>query len=243
MRNLPDDTEQVTRKGKPASAPERRCILTEETGERGAMIRLALGPDGQVAPDVRAKAPGRGAWIAVNKVALHAALDKGKLKGALARAFKTGPIAIPATLADDIAIAFERAALDRLGLEARAGTLLTGADRIDTAARSGQVRLLLHASDAAADGRGKRDQSWRVGEGEEGSGRQGRVLPVDRMRLSMALGRDNVVHIAIIDANAANRVASICDRWQNYLDCDKDAGNSDLVPDLPGTGPLGVSGN
>ena len=42
-------------------------------------------------------------------------------------------------------------ALDRLGLEARAGTLLTGSEKIETAARRGEVHLLIHASDAAGE--------------------------------------------------------------------------------------------
>src|SRR3546814_5755407 len=66
----------------------RRCILSGEREAREGLIRLALGPDGQVAPDVRSRAPGRGAWIGVDREVLQAALEKGKLKGALARAFK-----------------------------------------------------------------------------------------------------------------------------------------------------------
>src|SRR3546814_8672092 len=70
-------------------------------------------------------------------------------------------------------------------LESRSGTLLSGNEKIETAARKGQVRLLLHASDAGEDGRKKLAQAWRVGEDDEGSGREGLVLPVDRGTLSM----------------------------------------------------------
>ena len=84
------------------------------------MIRLALGPDGQVGPDVRAKAPGRGAWIAVDRTELDAANAKGKLKAALARAFKTADLTVPADLGEQIQRALRQWALDRLGLEARA---------------------------------------------------------------------------------------------------------------------------
>jgi hypothetical protein len=238
LRTLPNDTQRVTRKGKVATPPERRCILTGERDERGAMIRLALGPDGRLAPDVLAKAPGRGAWIAVDRDTLEAARLNGKLKGALARAFKGEPVIVPETLADDIAARLQAAMLDRLGLEARAGTLVTGADRVDGAARGGQVAMLLHAADASPDGRSKRDQSWRVGRGVEGSGLAGQILPVDRDALSMALGRDNVVHVALIDDRAAARVAAILDRWRNYLGCGKDTRNSGPTPDLAGAGPI-----
>jgi hypothetical protein len=171
-----------------------------------------------VLPDVRAKAPGRGAWIGVNRPALQAALAKGKLKGALSRAFKKGEIAIPADLPERIAAALRQTVLDRLGLEARAGTLLTGSDKIANAARAGKVALLLHASDAGTDGNGRLDQAWRVG--SEGEHRQGLVLPAERSILSLALGRENVVHIALIDRAAAVRVSHAIDRWRAFIGLD-----------------------
>ena len=200
------------------SEPERRCVISGERGERSRLVRLALGPDGSVAPDVRARAPGRGAWIGVGRAALEAALAKGKLKGALARAFKTGDIAIPVDLPTRVEDALARDALDRLGLEARASTLLTGSERIEDAARKGGVALLLHAADAAEDGNRKLDQAWRVGRDAEGSGERGVVLAAERAILSQALGRENVAHIGVVDMRAAARVATAIDRWHGFID-------------------------
>jgi uncharacterized protein len=197
--------------------PERTCILSRAKGERGALVRLALSPAGEVHPDVRAKAPGRGAWIGVDRAALDAAVAKGKLKGALSRAFKTGDIAVPDDLGAKIEDALSRAALERLGLEARASTVATGSERIIDAARKGALELLFHAGDASEDGNRKLDQAWRMGRDEEGSGRQGLVLSVDRTILSVALGRENVVHIGVIDAGAAARVAAAIDRWHGFI--------------------------
>src|SRR3546814_3943466 len=89
---------------------------------------------------------------------------------------------IPDDLGARIEAQLQRATLDRLGLEARSGTLISGNEKIEQAARKGQVRLLLHALDAGEDGRKKLAQAWRVGEDDEGSGREGLVLPVDRNR-------------------------------------------------------------
>jgi uncharacterized protein len=206
--------------GRPPSRehnPERTCILSRRTAGRDALIRLALGPDGAVAPDVRARAPGRGAWIGVDRAALETAQAKGRLKGALGRAYKTNEVTIPADLGERIEAALRQAALDRLGLEARAGTLVLGSERIEVAARRGEVRLLLHAADASPEGRRKLDQAWRVGRDEEGSGRQGLVLPAARAILSLALGRENVVHAAIIDRAAAARVTSAIGRWRAFI--------------------------
>jgi predicted RNA-binding protein YlxR (DUF448 family) len=170
-----------------SQATERTCILSRRSAPREELIRLALGPDGQVAPDVRARAPGRGAWIGVDRGALDAANAKGKLRGALARAFKTGDLIVAADLGARIEAALRQAALDRLGLEAR------------------------------SEGRRKLDQAWRVGGDEQGSGRQGMVLPAQRAILSLALGRENVVHAAIIDRAAAARVSHALGRWRAFI--------------------------
>jgi uncharacterized protein len=199
-----------------AAGPERTCILTRACRPKDDLIRLALGPDGQVAPDVRARAPGRGAWIGVGRKALDEANAKGKLKGALARAFKTTDVQVPADLGERVEAALRSQALDRLGLEARGGTLINGAERIEQAARAGNVHLLIHAADAGEDGNRALDQAWRVGGGEP----RGLVFPEPRTILSMALGRENVVHVALTDPAAARRVRHAIDRWQAFIDPD-----------------------
>ena len=199
-----------------AHVPERTCILTRRTAPREELIRLALGPNGQVAPDVRARAPGRGAWVGVGRKALDEANAKGKLKGALSRALKTGVLDVPADLSKRIEAALRQHALDRLGMEAKAGNLINGSDRVEQAARAGKVQLLIHAADAGEDGRRRLDQAWRVGGGDQ----SGLVFPEDRTILSMALGRENVVHIALTDAGAARRVLHAIDRWLAFIDPD-----------------------
>ena len=204
------------------SSPERTCILSRRQDGRDRLIRLALSPEGEVLPDIRARAPGRGAWIGVGRAALATAQSKGKLKGALARAFKGAALSIPDDLGARIEEGLRRALLDRLGLEARAGTLLTGAEKIDTAARRGEVHLLLHAADAGADGNRSLDQAWRVGGGEAA----GLIIPAGRTTLAMALGRQNVVHIALIDRGAAARVRHALDRWRAFIEPDDGLGAS-----------------
>ena len=217
-------------KGRGHHVPERRCVITGEVSPAEHLVRLALGPDGGIAPDVHAKAPGRGAWIGVDRATLEASQAKGKLKGGLARALREGQFVIPDDLGARIEAQLQRATLDRLGLESRSGTLISGSDKIEQAARRGQVRLLLHASDAGEDGRKKLAQAWRVGEGDEGSGREGHVLPVDRNALSMALGRENAVHLALTDARAAARVLAHLSRWQFFTGWSRDATNRDSDP-------------
>ena len=223
-------TETDRAKGRGQHVPERRCVVTGEVSPAGQLVRLALGPDNSIAPDVHGRAPGRGAWIGVNRADLEAAHAKGKLKGGLARALHEGHIVIPDDLGERIETQLMRATLDRLGLEARSGTLISGSDKIEQAARRGQVRLLLRARDAGEDGRKKLAQAWRVGEDDAGSGREGQVLPVDRGTLSMALGRENAVHLALTDARAADRVLAHLSRWQFFTGWSRDAANRDSDP-------------
>ena len=121
-----------------------------------------------------------------------------------------------------------RAVTDRLGLEMRTGFLLLGSERIAEKARAGRVAWLGHAADASLDGARKLDQAWRVGEDAEGSGKMGMRLPLDRAALSVALGRDNVVHLALTDRAAAARVAAPLDRLLHFLG---------RAPATPGCGP------
>jgi len=204
------------------AGPERKCILSGEVAPRDALIRLAISPardDGTclVLPDVYAKAPGRGAWIGVSRETLENALAKGKLKGALARAFKGAALTLPDDLPEKIETALVRAFTDRLGLEMRSGKLLVGSDRIAENARAGKVAWLAHAADAGDDGSRKLDQAWRVGREEEGSGLGGVRLPLDRAALSVALGRDNVVHLALTDSAAAERLAAVLNRLTLFM--------------------------
>ncbi|MFN3370666.1 MAG: YlxR family protein, partial [Sphingomonadaceae bacterium] len=92
MRRLPnevvraDEPERLTRSA--PAGPERTCVLTRQTGNRAGLIRLALGPDGAAWPDLGARLPGRGAWVAPDRALLADALAKGRLKAALSRAFR-----------------------------------------------------------------------------------------------------------------------------------------------------------
>ncbi|HWU03315.1 MAG TPA: DUF448 domain-containing protein [Novosphingobium sp.] len=223
--------------------PERRCILSGEHDARDGLIRLAVSPpdaDGRchVLPDVLARAPGRGAWIGVARAELEAAMAKGRLKGALARAFKGAALAIPEDLADRTETALVRALTDRLGLEMRAGRVLVGSDRIGEQARMGRVAFLAHAADAGEDGCRKLDQAWRVGREEEGSGLAGMRLPLDRAALSVALGRDNVVHLALTDARAAARLTTLLERLLHFKG-PADAAGLDAKGNPPGNAASG----
>lgn len=225
---------------------ERRCILSGESSARDDLLRLAISPDGLVLPDVAGKAPGRGAWITPDRALLETALADGALKKALLRAFKGAVLTIPDDLADRAEAALARHLCDRLGLELRSGKIVLGSARIEEQARSGRLAALLHASDSSEDGRRKLDQAWRVGREVEGSGERGQVLPLDRTALSVALGRDNVVHLGVAghpgDTRAAKRVLDPVTRLANYLGERGAHIMNDIGRDASGHGDQPISG-
>ncbi len=249
MRTPPNErlTSDIAEPSLPAKAgSERRCILSGDTSAREGLVRLAISPDGLVLPDAAAKAPGRGAWIGVTRPELEQALAEGHLKKALMRAFKGAPLTIPDDLPARIEAALARHLGDRLGLELRSGNIVLGSARIAEQARGGRIAVLLHASDSSADGRRKLDQAWRVGNDAEGSGEQGQVLPLDRNALSVALGRDNVVHLGVAghpgDMRAANRVLQAVSRLVHYAGDDGTQATHDDGRDAPGNADLPAGG-
>lgn len=241
MRTPPNErlTSDIAEPTLPVKAgSERRCILTGDTSARDDLLRLAISPDGLVLPDAGAKAPGRGAWIGVTRAALETALAEGHLKKALMRAFKGAPLTVPDDLPARVEAALVRQLCDRLGLELRSGNIVMGSARIEEQARSGRIAVLLHAADSSEDGRRKLDQAWRVGTDAEGSGLRGQTLPLDRTALSVALGRDNVVHLGVAghpgDMRAASRVLQAVSRLVHYVGDDRASATNETGRDTSG---------
>ena len=242
-RNEPLADHDIAEAPGTGDGPERRCVLTGVHAGRDELLRLAVSPEGEVLPDARARAPGRGAWIGVDRAALAEAQASGKLKAALTRAFKTGGLSIAADLPDLAEKALVRAFLDRLGLEMRAGKLILGSDRIANDARMGKVAALYHAADASEDGSRKLDQAFRVGRDAEGTGLAGERLPLDRAALSVALGRDNVVHLALADRASAERVAIPLRRLLNFLGAAPASADSDASGGSDKSAPASMATN
>jgi hypothetical protein len=188
--------------------PERKCILSGAHDSPEMLLRLALGPQGTVGADYAAKLPGRGAWVTLDRTGLELAFAKGKLKGALARAFKVeqSQLVLDPALPDQIAAGLQLRALNRLGLEKRCGHVVSGADQVDDALRKGKAHLVLHAADAAADGMRKLRKE----------GVAAMQLPCSRAEIGLALGREAVVHAAVIDSTAAGRCLIDIRRWLAY---------------------------
>ena len=189
------ETDDETGAGK--SVRERRCIVSGEVMADEKIVRFAVDPDGVIVPDVAALLPGRGIWVG----ATRAAVDKAVEKNLFSKAAKAKVRATP-DLADRVEGRLAAQMLGDLGLARRAGQLLLGFDNVLRALESRTPpAVLVEARDGASDGRRKLLQAASAW------GRKVEVIEaLDCAELSLALGRENVVHAALKPGRLAERL-------------------------------------
>lgn len=199
----------VKRAGADRDGPERRCIVSGERGDPAGLLRFVVGPDAAVVPDLEGELPGRGMWVTSRQSAVAEAVRRK----AFSRAARA-PVKAPPELPDMVAGLLRRRALARLGLAQRGGALVAGADKVRDWVEKGRAGLLLQAADGAADGRRR-------------LAHLAQALPLvalyDGQELSLALGRENVVHAAIAAGGAAERALQDALRLQRYLEIGDEA--------------------
>lgn len=171
----------------PKTEPERSCIVTRAVKPKEDLIRFVLAPDGRLVADLTGKLPGRGLYTSVSRLTVLDAIAKRLF----ARAAKE-QVTIPDGFVDQLQRQIERRAADALSLARKAGQVITGFEKVETALKNGEVAALIHASDASDDGvRKLRDAEVPT------------FRELSRELLSEVLGRDNAVHVAVLHGPAA----------------------------------------
>lgn len=194
----------------PETGPERLCVVTRLELAAEALVRFVAAPDGSIVPDLARKLPGRGVWVSCERAHVATAV---KTK-AFARSLKR-PVTVPADLADSVEALLLRRALAALSMANKAGLVLAGFVKIDAAIAAGEVRALLHAAEAAADGMAKLDRKLAAVAAARG------VTPLHfnsfpGHELSLALGRANVVHAALKSGGATGQFTLEAGRLARY---------------------------
>lgn len=166
----------------------RTCLVTRVAQAPSGLIRFVLGPDGTVVPDLRARLPGRGAWLTPTRAVVNEAVKRR----AFQRAFKSKD-AVASDLADRIAEGLRADLRQSLSLANKAG-----------------VAAVIQASDGSADGRRKIVAALHRRHGSAIS-----CIPViddlSNEELDMALGRDHVIHAALVAGVGASGCLA---RWR-----------------------------
>jgi uncharacterized protein len=186
----------------------RSCALTRARRPKDELIRFVLGPDGTVVPDLKEKLPGRGVWLTADQETIA----KAAKRNVFARALKT-EAKVPEGLAAQVDRLLADAALSALALANKAGEAVFGHAKVEEALAKGRVLALVHAKEAAEDGCRKLD-------GKAKGLRERSPIPAIRAfgtdELSLASGRTNVIHAALIQGGAARKFLAAAARVERY---------------------------
>jgi hypothetical protein len=210
------------REGDGHRARERRCIATGAVRSDAELIRFVLSPDGEVVPDVAAKLPGRGMWVGADAKALATAIAKNafaKSAKAVAR--------IPAGLAGMVVRQLVVRMQGDLGMARKSGGIVLGFDSVMRAFNTKTPPyLLMEASDGAEDGRRKLTGAARAMDLEIVM-----ISPLSAEEMSLALGRQNVIHAALKPGPLAERLIVDAGRLAGFRPDRKPSAGPNPAPD------------
>lgn len=158
------------------------------------MLRLVVGPDGEVVPDLSGGAFGRGAWVHPRPACLADAV-----KGGLSRGLKTKVTTSVAEVTELLRRAATRRTLSLLQAAERGRLAVLGTTAFEEAERDGRVELLVLAGDAKASA--ALSAVMRLGQ-------RGRVrLFRTKAELGAAFGRDELALVGLLSADLSREVS------------------------------------
>ena len=184
----------MTRGGraKERDEPERRCLVTRETGPKAGLIRFVVGPGDEIVPDLAGKLPGRGLWVTAGADVLAQAVKRG----AFSRGAKR-PVKAPPDLVARVEAMLAARVVELLALARKAGEALAGFEKVKGALVANEAALLVQASDGSLRGRSE----LRPPEGPESL-----ISCLSGHELGLAFGRDSVIHAAVLRGGLSERI-------------------------------------
>lgn len=188
----------------------RQCALTKARLPIAELIRFVVDPENRVVADLRNRLPGRGVWLTGTQDVVAEAIKRK----AFARAFKSD-VDCDSDLPEKIADLLTKSALSDLSLANKAGALVLGFSKIEALADDETVVALVQASDASADGRKKLAGRFAARRDDQNE-KLALITHFKVEELSLALGRANVVHAALVKGGAAAKFVASVARLDAY---------------------------
>lgn len=196
----------------------RMCAVSREVRPINELIRFVISPQGDIVPDLKRKLPGRGMWVTASRQVVAEAVRRHQFSKAFKRELRT-----PQTLPSDIEALLVRSVTEALGIAAKAGQIVAGFGKVESALREGTVEVLIHASDGAADGIHKLDTLARQNVGNRGIRPPIPVVTaLKSIELDLALTRSNVIHAALLAGPASKSFLSRSQMLVRYRMADAD---------------------
>jgi predicted RNA-binding protein YlxR (DUF448 family)/ribosomal protein L30E len=182
---------------------ERMCIVTREVRDEAQLIRFVRGPEGAVVPDINRKLPGRGVWVSLSRAKVAEAVKRKAFSRGLGETSAAGP-----ELPDQVGGLLRKAAVSYISLAKKAGDAVAGNAKVEEMVAAGRARLVIHAQEAAQNGRQKIDKL---------SGPSVETLGFfTSNELDLAFGRANVIHAAVAKGGLAEKLLQATRRAEAY---------------------------
>lgn len=172
--------------------PERKCIVSGESGPKEGLIRFVVGPDAVIVPDILGKLPGRGIYVSANREAI----TKAASKGLFARAARA-PVKAPEALVDLVEKLLLQRVIELIAMSRKAGDAITGFEKVKEWLISGRAKVLIQAEDGSERGKTK----LRAPEGENRF-----ISCLSAGELGLAFGRERAIHAALAAGGLTTRV-------------------------------------
>ena len=198
------------RKNDRTAVPERQCAVTRVHRPTDELIRFVLSPEDNLVPDLTGRLPGRGIWITASRKNVAQAVERR----AFARSAKRN-VTVAEDMPDLVEHLLLRQVTQMLAMANKAGFVVTGFSKVEVAIQRADSAALIHATDAAPDGSARLDRKFTAI--KNANGQTARIiscLTIDQ--LSLALGRENVVHAAMAKSGITSKFMSAADRLHRF---------------------------
>lgn len=198
--------------------------MSRESFPKARLIRFVLSPDGQVAPDLVCRLPGRGVYVEANRAVLQRAVEKS----AFGRALKKKVYA-RADLPDLVEALLARRVVELMAMARKAGDAVCGFETVRDLLKAGRANLLVQASDGST----REKSQLRPPHGPESH-----VLSLSADELGMAFGRDRVIHAAVMASGLSDRIKQDALRLRGFrAQEDRQLFGDDAGARMAGEGP------
>lgn len=188
------------------SKQQRLCVGCGKHDDADNMMRVVLGPDGQVAVDIARRAQGRGAHLHARHACLKAAIS-----GGFSRSFRTRVRCEMTGLLDQIARVAARRMAGLLYSAQVSGCLVVGRQAVESALSLGRVDLVLVPCDQDGDHDGVQAAARGGGNALRAAIGAGKaVCWGTKSELGAALGRGDVAVVGICSPSFAQAIGGLC---------------------------------
>jgi uncharacterized protein len=191
------------------TGPNRTCVATRNVLPVDDLIRFVLDPAGVLTPDLKGKLPGRGVWVSNAR----SFLDDAIRRKCFARSLKK-PAIVPVDLPGLVERLLVSDVRQSFAMTNKAGLVITGFSKVESAIEHRKVMAILSASDGAADGKRKLIQAITRTYGDPEA--IPLVSPLSCDEMDLALGRENAIHAALLAGSASDALLNKCNRLSKF---------------------------